>query len=79
MQGNWLYNDQETNWWKTKEKSKDDKFYPNIKSRCMERLLLMCGDPLADILIMLGITAATPIGFALMWSKRKSFKKVVKQ
>lgn len=39
----------------------------------------MCGDPLADILIMLGVTAATPVGFALMWSKRKSFKKVVKQ
>ena len=41
MQGNWLYNDQETNWWKTKEKSKDNKFYPNIKSRYMEGLFLM--------------------------------------
>ena len=41
MQGNWLYNDQETNWWKTKEKSKDNKFYTNIKSRYMEGLFLM--------------------------------------
>ena len=39
----------------------------------------MCGDPLVDIFVMLGVTIATPVGFALMWNKRKSFKKVVKQ
>ena len=39
----------------------------------------MCGDPLADLFLMLGVALATPAGFALMWSKRKSFKKVVEQ
>jgi len=38
MQGNW------TNYQETKEKSKDNKFYTNIKSRCMEELLATMTD-----------------------------------
>ena len=31
----------------------------------------MCGDPLADLFLMLGIALATPAGFAFMWHTRK--------
>ena len=31
----------------------------------------MCGDPLADLFLMLGITVATPASFALFWHTRK--------
>ena len=31
----------------------------------------MCGDPLADLFLMLGIALATPAGFAFMWHSRK--------
>ena len=35
----------------------------------------MCGDPIADLFLMLGVALATPIGFAFMWSKRKAKRK----
>ena len=35
----------------------------------------MCGDPIADLFLMLGIALATPIGFAFMWHNRKAKRK----
>ena len=37
---------------------------------------LMCGDPLADIFLMIDITLATPIGFAFMYSRRQKRKEM---
>ena len=39
----------------------------------------MCGDPLADLFLMLGVALATPAGFAFMWHTRKAKREELKK